>query len=55
MNKYGLDLDKVELKFNEVLATGDVKQISEFAKQVIPLLLEDARKTRTEVVELLLK
>ncbi|MGI2295577.1 hypothetical protein [Paenibacillus sp. GXUN7292] len=55
MSDYGLDLEKVELRFAEVLATQDDKQIAEFAKHIIPSLIADTRKTRLEVVELLLK
>jgi hypothetical protein len=55
MSRYGIDLNKVENAFNEVLATGDDKKIAEFAKEVIPLLLEDSSKTRMELVENLLK
>ena len=54
MSRYGIDLNKVENAFNEVLATGDDKKIAEFAKEVIPLLLEDSSKTRMELVENLL-
>lgn len=55
LSDYGLDLEKVELRFAEVLATQDDKQIAEFAKHIIPSLIADTRKTRLEVVELLLK
>lgn len=55
MSKYGLDLDKIEFQFNQVLAKDDDKEIADFAKEVIPLLLKDMRKTRIEVMEILLK
>lgn len=55
MNKYGLDLEKIENKFNEVLATNDNKKIANFAKEVIPLLLADSKKIRMEALENLLK
>ncbi|MGV2887610.1 hypothetical protein [Paenibacillus taichungensis] len=51
---YGLDLEKVELRFVELVTTGDDNQLAEYAKQVIPLLLNDARRTRAEVVNGLL-
>lgn len=54
MSKYGIDLDKVEIKFNEVLATNDDKVIADFAREVIPLLLRDSSKVRLELVENLL-
>jgi hypothetical protein len=50
-----LDLEKVEAKFEEMVTSGNDKELAEFAREVIPLLIQDARQTRMEVVNLLLK
>ncbi|RRJ54907.1 hypothetical protein EHV15_35640 [Paenibacillus oralis] len=43
---YGVDLEKVELRYQELVANGDEKQMADYAQHVIPLLLKNARKTR---------
>lgn len=55
MSKYGLDLDKIESRFHELLSTGSDKEMAVFAKEVIPLLIQDSRRTRMEVVNGLLR
>lgn len=50
MSRYGIDLGKVESKFNEVLKTEDNKKIADFAKEVIPLLLKESARARKEIV-----
>lgn len=54
MVNYSLDLDKVDFRFQEVLSTNDNNKISEFAKEVIPLLIKDNRKVRLEYVDLII-
>lgn len=55
MVNYGLDLDKIEMKFQDLLVTNEDKIISEFAKEIIPLLINDNKKVRMEYMNLLIK
>jgi len=54
MNKYGIDLEKIETRLNELLTSGKKVEVVQFAQEAIPLLIEDSRKTRMEVVRSIL-
>lgn len=55
MSYYGLDLEKIEIRFKKALETGSDNEVAEFAKEIIPILIEDSRKTRMEVIDNLLE
>ena len=52
---YGLDLDKIEETYANILYEQNDKKLIELANEVIPSLIEDCRRTRKEVLNLLLK
>lgn len=55
MSYYGLDLEKIENAYESKVNSANDHELAEFAKAIIPQLLDELRKTRREAVNNLLK